>query len=68
MKNMSLNNEISMFFHCKECLKELPKGESPKTYQKIQVGWTQRGLQVWCTRHNMNICHLDFLGQKVAIL
>lgn len=67
-KKSGLNNEISMYFHCSECLKEIPKGESPMTYQRIQVGYTQRGLQVWCTRHNLNIIHLDFLKQKVRIV
>jgi hypothetical protein len=59
--------EIITFFHCKECLSELPKEESPKSFQRIQVGFTQKGIQVWCVRHNINIVHLDFDGQKVKI-
>jgi hypothetical protein len=33
-------------------------------WQKIQVGWTQLGLQVWCIRHDCNIMHIDFEGVK----
>ena len=35
---------------------------SPREYQKIQVGWTDHGIQVWCVRHDCNIVHLDFEG------
>lgn len=60
-------NEISMYFHCQQCISELPKDQSPREFQRIQAGWTKKGLQVWCVRHNLNIVHLDFMGQKVAI-
>ena len=44
-------------------LREVPEGTSPREYQKIQVGWTDRGLQVRCVRHDCNVIHLDFEGQ-----
>lgn len=34
------------------------------TYQKIQVGTTEEGLQVWCLRHGVNICLVDFEGES----
>lgn len=59
-------NEIHSFFNCKECLDELPDGESPESYARLSCGWTPRGMQLWCVRHNRNVVHINFLGQKVA--
>lgn len=61
-----LGNEIDMFFHCKQCLAELPRGKSPREFVHVEVGWTRDGLQVWCVRHEKNVVNLDFLGQKIA--
>lgn len=58
------DDSIVMFLHCKMCLEELPKGISPKDWSRTQTGWTKLGLQVWCNRHNINICHIDFEGVK----
>ena len=49
-----------------KCIDELPVGQSPAEFAKVQAGWTKEGLQVWCNRHDENIIHLDFLGQKVS--
>lgn len=54
--------EIKMFFHCRRCLAERPEGMSPGEYRQLDVGWTDLGIQVWCTRHNCNIVHIDFEG------
>jgi len=56
--------QIESFFHCKECLAELPEDESPRNYQRIQAGWTKQGLEVWCVRHELKIIHVDFEDQK----
>ncbi len=56
--------EIKMFFHCAMCLEELPEGMSPQEYSITESGWTEKGFQVWCQRHNANIIHVDFEGQK----
>lgn len=58
------NNAIAAFFHCKKCLEELPFGESPRSYALLEVGFTAIGLQVYCKRHEVNVCHIDFEGQK----
>lgn len=61
------NNQIEMCIHCALCLAELDSGKidaSPRDYQRIQVGWTKPGLQVWCTRHDVNILHVDFQEVK----
>lgn len=60
-------NKITAFFQCGKCLNELPVGESPMSYARQSTGWTKLGLQIWCVRHDCNIIHIDFQGQKVAI-
>ncbi len=60
----SWDNEIRMYLHCAECLDELPVGESPKSWARLNVGWTVLGIQVWCVRHEKNVLHVDFEGQK----
>ena len=67
-----LSNEMSiaMFLNCGLCVEEFKAripatvDESPATYARLNVGWTKEGLQVWCVRHNCNVMHLDFEGQK----
>ena len=60
-------NNITQFFHCKKCIEEMPNGVSPKDYARLSVGWTKLGVQVFCVRHDINVVHIDFKGQKVAI-
>jgi hypothetical protein len=76
----SNEDSIETFLHCKMCVDELKSsksnddlsmidpqstGESPRTYARFEVGWTEKGFQVWCIRHNVNVIHIDFMGQKV---
>lgn len=61
-------NFIEMFFHCKKCINEKPKDISPRDWIRNEVGWTIKGLQVWCVRHEENIINLDFKGQKMGTL
>ena len=56
--------EIKLFFHCSKCLKEMPADASPREWISIEAGWTSMGFQVWCIRHDINIIHMDFEGQK----
>lgn len=65
---MPLENKIETYLHCKKCLLELPDGQSPIENQWISVGWTEQGFQVWCDRHGENVIHIDFKGQKVALV
>lgn len=58
-------NDITAFFHCKDCIEEKPDNISPREFIRVEVGWTKLGLQVWCVRHDKNIINLDFMGQKV---
>ncbi len=63
-EDFNAESDISVYFHCKKCMDELPYDTSPRDYQRLQVGWTLHGLQVWCNRHDVNIVHIDFEGQK----
>lgn len=57
-------NGIQLYAHCSRCLQELPAGTSPAEYARIEAGFTAQGLQIWCTRHDLNIVHIDFEGQQ----
>ena len=59
--DMSIPNTMSieMYLHCGLCITEHAKP------QMLEVGWTQRGLQVWCKRHDCNMLHLDFEGKQL---
>ena len=61
------DNRISTFLHCKQCVEEIPEGIAPRDWARLEIGWTPKGLQVWCTRHECNVVALDFLGQKVGL-
>ena len=57
-------NSIRMFLHCGLCLGELPDNTSPREFAQLEVGFTEPRLQVWCKRHECNVIHIDFEGQK----
>lgn len=61
-----MRNKIEMYMHCMLCLRERPAGVTPSDWARLNVGSTEKGLQVWCTRHNVNIAALDFRGQKIV--
>jgi hypothetical protein len=56
--------EIGAYFQCALCVQEKPPDQSPKEWARFNVGWTKLGLQVWCVRHECNVIHIDFEGQK----
>ena len=57
-------NAIELYLHCALCIAEMPRGSSPKEWQRVNVGWTMVGIQVWCVRHDCNMLHIDFEGQR----
>lgn len=63
-ENFTPANHIKMFFHCKRCLTEKPDDVSPRDFAQLEVGFTIAGMQVWCKRHECNVCHVDFQGFK----
>ena len=54
----------SAYLHCSLCLQEKPPGQSPVEWARQQGAWTEVGLQIWCTRHDVNIMHVDFEGSR----
>lgn len=56
--------QIQAFMHCGLCLRSVPPNLSAAEYAELEVGWTARGFQVWCRRHDVNVCHVDFEGTK----
>lgn len=58
-----VTHDIQAYLHCGKCLHDKPASVSPESQQQIEVGWTTRGLQVWCKRHNVNVIHIDFHGE-----
>lgn len=66
MSKQSPENHIKMFFHCKQCIAEIPGDQTPREWIRVEVGWTEKGLQVWCVRHEINIVDLDFDEEEPA--
>ncbi len=64
--NRPLSNDLSIvhYLHCGKCIAELPPGISPQMFAQLEVGFTPEGLQIWCRRHQANVMHIDFQGQK----
>lgn len=64
MRYIPSTNGIEHYVHCAKCIEELPESESPQSYRRYDIGFSKLGLQVWCTRHDCNIIHIYFEGQK----
>lgn len=49
---------------CAKCADEVASGGTDAgslwDYVKVDVGFTERGVQVWCRRHEVNVVHIDF--------
>ena len=62
--------DIRAYMHCALCMDDFKAktnstlGESPESYARLSVGFTPIGLQVWCVRHDCNVCHIDFEGHQ----
>jgi hypothetical protein len=61
MRKEKDDNGISGYIHCKRC----SKTNSPPN---LECGWTKQGFQVRCFIHNINIVHIDLMGQKVRTI
>ena len=53
---------------CARCADEVASGAlgdvSIADHQRLDVGFTEFGLQVWCRRHDANIVHVNFGGAR----
>jgi hypothetical protein len=66
MTQRDIPNTLSIhsYMHCGKCLAERPADKSPQEWGMNEVGFTRLGIQVWCRRHHVNVCHIDFQGQQ----
>ena len=66
----NLFNNIKEPIVCEACFKEYETIRNPdialRDYIRVDVGFTQIGIQIWCQRHNRNVCHIDFEGNRPA--
>ena len=64
-----LHNNITAPIVCQSCLQEYQNICEPpfalRDFVEIDVGFTEIGIQIWCKKHNKNICHIDFDGHKL---
>ena len=51
--------EVNTFAHCRQCITELPVGESPRTYARLEVGLTPTGAIIWCVRHESEVVRIE---------
>ena len=63
-----LQNGIEQNIICLKCEAEFLLGStdsrSLQDYSRLDIGFTSIGVQVWCRRHDVNVVHIDFAGQK----
>ncbi len=63
-----LQNGIEQNIICSKCETEFLLGStdsrSLQDYSRLDIGFTSIGVQVWCPRHDANVVHIDFAGQK----
>ncbi len=54
---------------CQKCSmllqSEKYKGSSLRDISKLEVGFTDIGIQIWCPVHQVNVCHIDFGGNRL---
>jgi hypothetical protein len=64
-----IDDEGASYLHCGLCIQEWNAFHkdhlSPRAFARQQSAWTAEGLQIWCTRHEANIAHIDFSGHKM---
>ena len=68
--NTPLSKNIDNYLYCSECQREFESGMtdfgSMRDYSKIETGFTDLGFQIWCIRHDRNVCHINFEGNDLS--
>lgn len=59
--------QIKHILECKRCVETCPHGTLLQDYLRVTIGLTPYGLQVWCVRHQANVIHVDFRGQRIPV-
>ena len=64
-----LLKQINQHVICAKCEEDFQAGSTDSSslqdYTKLDVGFTDIGIQVWCRRHDANVVHVNFNGQKL---
>jgi hypothetical protein len=64
-----LLNRIERPVVCAKCEAEVRSGAagavSLREYGRLEAGFTALGVQIWCRRHDVNVCHIDFGGRRL---
>jgi hypothetical protein len=66
-KPIPVTKAIRDYLHCGKCCDSIPAGQAMKDYERLSIGLTSEGLQVWCERHNVNVIHFDFRGTRILV-
>lgn len=66
-RQLPTTNEIRDYLYCAKCDDSCPSTETLKNWQRLSIGLTSYGLQVWCDRHNVNVLHFDLSGNRVRV-
>tara|TARA_A100001011_G_C13819160_1_gene638139 strand:+ start:186 stop:431 length:246 start_codon:yes stop_codon:yes gene_type:complete len=70
MKYQNLKYSIDSHIVCNKCIEELSTISSTdinlKNFVKFEVGFTSFGIQIWCIRHDINVCHINFDGNQFS--
>ena len=64
---MPTKNKIQSYVHCRNCLVDLPDGESPVSWSRLEVGVTENTVRVTCVRCDMFIYEFR-LAEKNPLL
>ena len=62
-------NQISHQVVCSKCEAEFRKSRTNsgilQEYTKLDIGFTDIGMQVWCRRYDANVVHVNFEGNQL---
>jgi hypothetical protein len=60
--------QITHYLVCRRC-ESLPRArQHTLTRSALQIGITPLGLQIWCTRHEMNVALIDFEHTRHSVI
>ncbi|MEL0071646.1 MAG: hypothetical protein VW981_02090 [Rhodobiaceae bacterium] len=64
----ALSLSITGYIACSKCADEVGQSDPPASlqdYARLDAGFTDYGLQIWCRRHQVNVVHIDFQGNRL---
>ena len=60
-------NRIRLHAHCGNCMPQKPVNQAMSEWARIDAGFTEDGLQLWCKRCRMQIAHFTPEGLSDAL-